>query len=132
MNIEHVKKLRNLISKIPDHSFDMSNWLKIDRQEETVQQAIRSECGTVGCLAGWTYLLMKPKNKRLIADQLDSHEVQKQAAKYLGVSRHTAQYLFFGGWFNRNWHLPLRDITKEEALEVLNRIIAKKSWKADY
>ena len=112
MNKQHMIELLNLIENLPAESCDMNKWIhsKTKREELT----IRHTCGTVGCLGGWTNILLQSKCELPISSEdFDSPILSdKIAGDWLGLAQSERYNLFYsyptddipeGGW--KEWML---------------------------
>jgi hypothetical protein len=74
MNTERILHIADMIEKLEPRQFDMSDYVT------------ENECGTVACIAGWTYLTYGDP-----AGEGDPHEL---AAIHLGLDEDRADDLF--------------------------------------
>lgn len=140
VNKRKLRTVRDFIAKnLTNEDFNMSTVLEIDNQQETVAQALKHTCGTVGCIAGWSALILEPNKTKKVTStdifgvRIERREPMKLAREYLEMNKKDAHRLFMGYWLT----LPEEDrgnleyITKRQALVVLDRILNDKEWSAD-
>lgn len=72
MNTERILHIADLIEKLEPQQFDMNEWA--------------NSCGTVACIAGWTYLTY--------ADEVIPGSAGTVAAEILGLDEEVANSLF--------------------------------------
>jgi len=74
-------------------------------------------CGTVGCVAGYTYALMgsRPVNSPL--------GILDEAEKLLGISNDEAGYLFYGDRLDEEPKLFIEDATCQDAIERIDYLL---------
>lgn len=130
MNLENVKKLHDLIESLPEKAVQMNRVLDIDRDVETVEEAINHTCGTVGCLYGWAGLLMAMEDERkktYLYQSSSARFVQfkfEQITEWLGLSYDDGSKLFYGGWWAGNHRDQGLDmITKEQVMHQLRKML---------
>lgn len=109
MNIELMTKVRDHVVAHPEQH-DQSMW------------AVKTECGTTACAAGWTLLLGNPEVAREYADEevftfagvvrrLYGRSVVGAAVDLLGIDMSQADMLF------------VQAVTREGAVAVMNELI---------
>lgn len=103
-NVERLKQVRELIANLPGERIDLNDYVYahhnyLDDQAELAALA-RNECGTTGCVAGWTCTLIPLDELELYSlkfdDQGDEVSIHYwQAAKeWLDLSNAEANALF--------------------------------------
>lgn len=113
MNRENIKKVRDVIAKLPGKRFSMKTYISIDGNDapgETPGAAI-AECGTAACIAGWAVVLLAPDCPRIDIDDV--------AAGVLGLSHSDANELFTP----RGYSAPGL-YTRPHAVRVLDHLLA--------
>ena len=126
MNLKNMRRLvRHLRSKKNSVGFDMASWFRHNRQilitPTGVCRAVEKHpCGTAACLAGHAAILAwqsgdMPKTRRA--------NIKDVATAWLGLDYNEAYELFHGNWLGQ--HQVLSDLTKDQAIAELNRLIEK-------
>lgn len=93
MNIENLKKVRDLIASRPAEGITMNDW---------GYKLSENLCGTAGCIAGWTNVLiaMEKGGGKLVKDDYgrvagwNGFADSEGAADYLGLMEHEKSRLF--------------------------------------
>lgn len=125
MNRERIGELADVIEALPYHAFSMEIWA-VDKDGLTLVMATTAaECGTAGCLAGWTCMHFKNEAKK---SRLNS--IQGAAAIVLDLEDHEATMLFRGWWHPgfakeraaRPFVTGYYEINKDEAVAELRRL----------
>lgn len=120
-NIENVKRVRNLIAELPDEQFDYSVILSSE-----------PECGTIGCIAGWCWVLnyedrygRRPNAKSVSGAFVHGINMMNEPRNFLGLTTDAADELFIARRFrnDREEFLCPNDITREMALNTLDHLI---------
>jgi hypothetical protein len=101
MRLERLRQVREFISKLPIAACDMTNWLNIavrwgaDGCRETVTLEFMEQhgfqCGTVGCIAGWTSVVACQQHRDIDVERLC---YQAFAMEYLDLAHEEADCLF--------------------------------------
>lgn len=112
MNIPNARKLVSQLQRLPDEKFYMGVFQAHPEDFENYEIDRPASCGTVACIAGWALALNGGYEK--------SDSWEEFSAHWLGLSRDKAHSLFFGRWSRKG----LNDITRQEAIDELNRLIA--------
>jgi hypothetical protein len=136
MNVRLLKRVRDTIARSRTKwRFDMNAWLVITNGDESyvydmdalsssIDKIRTKECGTVGCIAGWTVVEGYDKLRRLRTEFAPYADIGDFARRLLGLDVYDASYLFYGQWAGRDF--DLERITKREALDYLDECIAAK------
>lgn len=91
--IRRFTKLRDFIAKLPPKACDMDTWLelgKVEKDGEEVEplpkemEANGFRCGTVGCIGGWTEVLISLQSK-----------LHESASSWLQLKGYEADLLFY-------------------------------------
>lgn len=99
--ITRIKSLRNLLAEVgPDH-FNMEYWLEHSGDGHEGKLGKKSDCGTVGCAAGWTCVLVAGRSISTAFDDDGEYtdplfrggSPASIAARYLGVDADTDLFL---------------------------------------
>jgi hypothetical protein len=111
MNKVRLSQLRNYIAMLPDDKIDMANFVRPDRPNETVREAIMPDCNTAGCIAGWETLhrlsVEDPDGRLYVSNyggsgytcsRIGDIDVQEYAAESLGLTPQESEHLFMGLW----------------------------------
>lgn len=111
MNRENIKRVRNVIAGLPAKRFDMGLWAgERDGESHVAARRLRHDCGTCGCLGGWTNATFgTPKHAMGI----------ESASAKLGLDEGQAQALFFPQGAGCAW----REITTAHAVRVLDHLL---------
>jgi hypothetical protein len=134
-NWERIQKLRDFLETVPAKQICMDKLLHINRPIETVEEARQAECGTVGCIAGWAYLLFADPSERIEARWWPSisntvlrsgtHDnAESFSRECLELDPLEADHAFFARWSDKSWDSG--KITKAEVLAYLDKAIAAK------
>ena len=100
MNRERLNTLRTLFEDLPDERVDMRFWmtdLAADKPHESLLAGrpdftqIKHDCGTAGCIAGWTLSMWPPRAKSFEGTY---QQVFDLAQKRLGLTDDQAVELF--------------------------------------
>jgi hypothetical protein len=134
MNVRLLKRVRDTIARSRTRwRFDMASWLvttngaadyieSLADLDDAIARIRSKECGTVGCIAGWTviegYRSLKKMDLGIHAD------VEDGARELLDLGYEDATYLFMGHWSRDE--ADLRRVTKREALDYLDECVAAK------
>jgi hypothetical protein len=140
VNWKNVKRLRDHIAVLKPKQVNMAKLIFINKKEETLAQAARPECGTVGCLAGHGFTLFGPRKLKLkvrnsffeplrncsidhfAPERFDPIMVTGDA---LELSHHERDHMFYAKWVpTKNWIEGT--ITKREVLRYLDKAIKAK------
>lgn len=126
MNIERMKLLRDTIAEAPEHKFDMEAFFKLPEGEGwSMYPIVRDKilagleqyhCQTAACIGGFAAILGWTRN------ETEETEVENAAMDWLDLDQVEACHLFVGRWAIP---LTLGEITRDMALEELDRLIAK-------
>ena len=120
-NFELLAKVRDRIAEEPEYNFDMSRW----------GYSTFNGCETAACIAGWTCRVLGFKQKGLGAG-----EAGEVATTMLRISKSQAAHLIMG----KGKRMPsdgssviqhLMDITKDEALAHIDKILETKVFPGD-
>jgi len=141
MNWKNVKRLRDHIAVLKPKQVNMGKLLLINKGEETLAEAAKPECGTVGCLAGHGLTLFGPRKLKLKLKNSFFNPLRNCAIKHLnpeefdplvvtqnalGLDFEEREHMFYARWHpTKDW----RDgtITKREVLQYLDKAIAEKN-----
>lgn len=121
MNIERMLEVADLIERdgLRDRgvTFNMSVWL-FHRPHGSHVFYIHDQydCGTVGCVAGYACIAY---------GEVGSPVEPVQASAYLGLDDEQAHRLFHNGSFYVSPAAYLTEITKEEAVAAIRRMVAE-------
>lgn len=129
-NWTRIKRLRAFLETVPPKRLRMDKLLLIDKDNETIKQALEPSCGTVACMAGWTHCLFTPKTTRLhrtsyhsLGGMCNVSDVDAEpAGDMLGLDEDEACHMFSGGWSAKS----LDVLTKRDVLRYLDQAIAAK------
>ena len=99
-----------MYENMPEERINQNIWCLIDRPQETLAEAVKNECGTVGCAAAHTILRWGLRNwtlksilgsyyaKQEEADLFDGHDNRldfaEEAMRILGLNDREARFLF--------------------------------------
>lgn len=61
VKIRRVQAMIDFFTKLPAKHIDLSEFCAIDRKRETLGQARKPACGTIGCLGGWVVMKFGPR-----------------------------------------------------------------------
>lgn len=101
VNWERMQQLVDFLETVPAPQVKMAALLIINRPMETVAEARRPSCGTVGCIAGWSYCLFGPQKEQLTRYGLSIAQrpiVYHTARRRLGLNERQAEYMFHAEW----------------------------------
>lgn len=111
LNVENIKKVRDVIAALPRARFDMSRWAwRTDGTSVTTGDAVEvleHDCGTAGCIGGWTEAIFGSPGVRGWCDE--------EVAALLGLGGAEGDRLFYPH--------DVSDRTQTEAVAVLDRLI---------
>lgn len=134
--------LLTLISHIerqPDEAVDMQKWVCINRNSESIYEAVQPGCGTAACAAGHAWLVMQlqqnpnmvlirfqePKFGRLGCSSPKLADSGLEIANWLGFSERVATNLFFGMWHTvPGGSASLDTLTRDRLLHELRYLYA--------
>lgn len=115
LNIPNIKRVRDHIAGLPPEQFDMSWWAGNPTVQANIQPAdLLHNCGTCGCIGGWTEALLFP---RLGADWPERGDYEIGGA--LGLSDAQSDELFYPSGIG-NW----KSISIQKAVAVLDHLMA--------
>lgn len=137
-NWKNFQKLRDFLATLPEEQIRMETLLCINRDKETVKEAIQPSCGTVGCIAGWGALLFSEPSEEItrtnrsrfgnVNPHFDAYEITATALDLeLSLAEDTDEqnYVFCAGWhLEKDWTSGA--ITKAEVLAYLDKAIASR------
>jgi hypothetical protein len=124
-NWERIQKLRDFLETVPAKQICMDKLLHINRPIETVEEARQAKCGTVGCIAGWAYLLFADPAEQIEALRSGTHDnAESFSRECLELDPLEADHAFFARWSDKSWDSG--EITKAEVLAYLDKAIAAK------
>ena len=145
-NFEAFAALRDCLKTIPATNIRMDKLLLIDRDRETLAEAVNPACGTVGCIAGWGACFFGSPEQVLvkIADapigsvlnfssrggkHWEPTEITREA---LGLNYADSSYVFYAAWAvpGNDSHTSLstiRHITGEQVIQYLDKVIAEQN-----
>lgn len=118
MNVEHMQKTRDLIAHHHDR-FTMTRWAADVFGDDSRPIDLISECGSVGCVAGWAVAAA--------GEMVMGWDTASRAGKLLGLTPSQAIFLFTPLPGNHIWGALAdhpSEITGKDAVDVLDRIIA--------
>ena len=141
MNVENIKKVRDMIAACDPANFNMSDFIRSyelwGKTAEKLKQAQPEEnCGTACCLAGWavTAMLKEGANPLDFAakgypEALNYYNIEKKAADYFGLSFIEARELFMADASRSN--IREAQIQPSEAVAVLDNLVetGEVDWK---
>lgn len=111
MNVENIKKVRDLIASLPPERFNMRRLASRSRGRELRDvRRIQHSCGTAACIAGWTNAIFCPENKN--ADT-------REASIALGLYYIDHMLFMPFGYFDG----PVSKATPAQAVAVLDRLL---------
>jgi hypothetical protein len=115
MNVENIKRVRDVIAALPPERFDM-RWVFVEdgheadwRTGHTQHANLVKGCNTAACVLGWTLVTLRPKA---------AVQGVSTGAELLGISDDQADELFTPDRFDE----PGR-YTHAQAVRVLDRLI---------
>ena len=138
MNKERMLSLAEYIGKLPDHKFEMSNWLAVKQQKNLrwyVDEVATNwskelieynplDCGTACCIAGWATAM--ENDFKPISAVMNGFSIKDRAQMWLDLTSLEAQNLFFFG-VNTVWTKFYRqcsynfDEYEDSFLEISNK-----------
>jgi hypothetical protein len=116
MNIDNAVKL---IEKLKDENtkFNMGSFIYQGNKPhdwlDTVTTCPEYHCGTAGCIAGWAALL-SGETRGSVSDI---------AMEQLDISMQESEWLFYGGFNERNGH-SLKEINRYQAIEAIEWLMS--------
>lgn len=111
MNVANMIRLRDHLATLQDDQVKMNDWLRV------------GHCGTVACIAGWSFVLVCPDlDYNLYMKQVDENRAvhpEVVATEWLDLSQYEANHLFMGRWMRG----PLGSITRQQVIDHLSKLI---------
>ena len=122
MNRENIKRVRDHIAGLPPERLWMERFLSAGHSVADVNWTagrLLKDCGTCGCIAGWTAAIFAPRVK--------CGGVEARAAESLGIPEEDASALFYPELSN---HMLWGDIGPAHAVRVLDHLLetGKVDW----
>lgn len=121
MNKERILALADFIeTQVPAKKFSMDAFGVYNHEIHENKYGL-GNCGTAGCIAGWTLVKFKdlvPDVFKETKNVWNSDLVPEMAGTILGLSSNDAYELFYPSWAGKSWSL----ITKDEAVAHLRKI----------
>lgn len=149
MNKEKMHLLADLLETIKPVKFNMTYWMSHYNDEHAEYSPNNPEadapydtmslsaydCNTAGCIAGWAIAM---KNDLQVTNE-KIHNIEAQAAKYLGLDSSQASKLFYYSGHNTIWvqhshhfgfdeNIPNDDQIKPKHAAYALRMIADGEW----
>jgi hypothetical protein len=129
-NFENIRIMADLFRELPNNAVSMGLICEIDRDSETVREAMEHSCGTVGCIAGWTGLRFSEPGMQLIAgfgkSVMQRNQLWVVATRALGLNEDEVSYMFYGRWHpSKDWLNG--NITRREVVAYLDKVVATKN-----
>lgn len=124
LNIENIQRVRDVIHALDPDRFDMSEWsVNRDSGDDATADQLAHDCGTAGCIGGWTSAVFKYRRGM-------SDDTQSFAAAKLGLTEAQGRKLFMPSLFEDGVSWVGSDITQAEAVMTLDHLIAtgEVSW----
>jgi hypothetical protein len=122
-NIENFKKVRDLIANAPETRFNMADYV-LGRMLPDGYHV----CGTAMCIAGWAYIAKTEAQPMSNGTYKVAYPVGssycEQATEYLDIDDDEANYIFGGEFAQIDRIRFLAEITKQQALDYLDKVIA--------
>ena len=129
MNLENMRKLRTRMrSRKNPVKFDMDKWFTHNEMgllppEELLEVVEDHPCGTVACLSGQVAIMSLQEGNKI--EDPHGNWLFREAKRYLGLTEHEADSLFYGHWWKHYYRKSLSLISKAEAIRELTRLIEK-------
>jgi hypothetical protein len=117
MNKKRILEVADAIERhaIKDLGFNMSTYMQTPLQRWAMPDRSGHDCGTVGCIAGWTLALT---NGVATVKEMLGGRIHAKAAEALGLDRLTALELFLAPGMGCHYG----QVTPEEAVRVLRHL----------
>lgn len=121
IDLKKVQKLRDVISKLSSQRIAMENFVQYYSSEDTTFSCLKNDCGTAGCIAGWTLATFSPDT----SIHFRYGSVIDAARNILGLSYDSAYELFMAGTIGLSQFFDIsREREKSEVLAQLDWILA--------